>query len=612
MTKIKWSANVVSVAFKVRVALATIAIAITICAQWIAPASKFDSGNDWLRDHFARIAATAGPETRITIVDVDEGSLARLGPWPWPRARLADLLENLIGPYGARGVALDMVFPQPMDTPGDARIGALAQHGPVVLAQTLAYDSVTQSPLRVGTLSGGAQTSRHVDALIANGFVANQNAWSGAQHVGNIGFVPDSDGIIRRLPMWSRFGGKEYPSLTLSLFNCCSGHVSQEVESVLRVPFARSYSAYTVVPAASVLEMSAPRDVIKDRLVLLGSSTLSLGDRVATPLDASTSGVLVHAEMLSYLLDLQSGHAPAPWPGRWIACAFAGISVLISVYCLPRLSALVNVGILALGTLVWTVLAYHIVPHDSYFSTSSPILTNLFLLGVAVPFDWQMTQRKSRKLLGTLNQYVAKAVVDELLRRDLKDPLAPVQCQVTTLIADMEAYTTHVESLPIEDAANLTRDFLACLTEPVLTNQGTLDKFTGDGLVAFWGAPLPVSDHADLALDAAVQMLREVRAFNAGRKRHGKAPVRLRIGVESGLAMAGDFGSASRGIYTAVGDSVNVASRLEDLARNFPYDLIIGAGTAEIAQRHKLKSLGKVMLRGREKATEVFTLEKSP
>jgi adenylate cyclase len=176
------------------------------------------------------------------------------------------------------------------------------------------------------------------------------------------------------------------------------------------------------------------------------------------------------------------------------------------------------------------------------------------------------------------------------------------------LIADMEGYTTQVEALSAEQAAQLTRDFLDCLTGPVLENRGTLDKYTGDGLVAFWGAPLPISDHADLALDAAHEILLRVRSFSEARTRAGHAPLRVRIGIESGEAMAGDFGSAMRSIYTAVGDSVNVASRLEQVARDYPYDIIIGQGTKALAQRHTLILLGEVMLRGKEKATTIYSM----
>ena len=143
----------------------------------------------------------------------------------------------------------------------------------------------------------------------------------------------------------------------------------------------------------------------------------------------------------------------------------------------------------------------------------------------------------------------------------------------------------------------------------MLDKHGTLDKYTGDGLVAFWGAPLPNADHADLALDAAEEILREVARFSRQRVLAGHAPLRVRIGIESGLAMAGDYGTAFRSIYTAVGDSVNTASRLEQAARDFPHDVIIGEGTVQRSQRHRFALLGERLLRGKEKPIKLYTLE---
>jgi adenylate cyclase len=599
--------------------IAAVAVLLTVWTQLLPVATESYFANEWLRDRFVRAHASTEPETRLVVVDIDEISLAELGPWPWPRERIATLLEHLLADYGARGVALDFVFPEAADGDGDARMAALAEYGPLVLAQ--AFDFGGNNPVRVGKLAGGAPLARANGAVAASGYIANHGGLVRAAHTGNIGLIPDKDGMIRRLPMQTRFDARAYPTLSLALLGCCGGGAPAMASApaptgaltsgngLRRVPFSRNWDAYTVVGASDVIGMRLPEKFVKDKLVLVGSSALGLLDRVATPLAPSTSGMQVHAAALTALLDIQAGAAPRAWPGAAIAILFATLVSLMAAYTFPRLSALSNVAILGAASAVWLGLAWLIAPHDAVFSTTGPLLSNLFLLAAAVPFAWQQAQRESRQLLGTLRQYVADAVVDELLRSDLKDPLAPTQRPVTTLIADMEGYTRHVESLPVEQAAQLTRDFLNCLTGPVLAQHGTLDKYTGDGLVAFWGAPLPIDDHADLALDAALAIVAEMKIFNRDRAALGLAPVRVRIGIESGIAMAGDFGSKSRSIYTAVGDSVNVASRLETLARDLPYNVIIGPGTAQIARRHKLFLLGETMLRGKEKNTTLYTLD---
>lgn len=594
-----------------RVAIPLATAALAIWSQWLAaPSALF--GDDWLRDRFVRMHASEVPETRILVVDIDESSLSRM-PWPWPRERLADLVETLVAD-GARGVALDILQEKAADPAGDARMAMLARHGPVVLAQLFDFNR-RSLPLRAGRLTGG--TAQPPGAAVpAHGYIANHAGLAQAAHLGNIGIEPDADGVLRRVPMYAYFEGKRYPTLARALFDCCAGGKPLPPEmagqaGMMRVPYSRNWSAYTVATASQVLDRAVPADWVDGSLVLIGSSSLSIGDRVATPLNPSTAGLLVHAAMLSTLLDSQAGTAAAPLPGRLIALMFTLAVIALVAHTLPRLSAALNVTLLGLSALAWLSLAYALGPHDAQFSMAGPLLCMLLLLAAGVPFHWQLTQYNSRRLLGTLRQYVATAVVDELLRSNLKDPLAPRQLEVTTLIADMEGYTTQVESLPVEEASKLTTDFLDCLTRPVLERRGTLDKYTGDGLVAFWGAPLPNAEHADLALDAAHAILREVALLSEARVRDGKAALRVRIGIESGWAMVGDYGTAFRSIYTAVGDSVNTASRLEQAARDFPHDVIIGEGTVRYARRHHFTLLGERLLRGKEKAINLYTLDKT-
>jgi adenylate cyclase len=607
-----------------RAAIALAAVLLTVFAQWGAgrDLSLFGNsfgitslGSEILRDQFIRWRATTAPEPRILVVDIDEASLAAEGPWPWSSSRIADLVEILLSRYEARGVALDIVRPKASDAEGDMRLAALATHGPLVLGQMFDFDyeGKRPAPLREGVPAGAFPQLRS-QARQADGYIANHAGFGGARHVGNMGFVPSPDGVLRHVPLVTRFGGRDYPALSLALVDCCSGASLPALPDAahMRIPFTRDWEAFTIASATDILHEAIDPASAKGRLVLVGSSSLGLGDRVTTPHAAKRPGLGVQAEILSSLLDRQEGKTPAPWPGGMIACAFALLSALLATHAFPRLPAWASVALLGGVSVLWLGVAYLVAPHDPQFSTTAPLATNLFLLAVAVPYQWQLAQRRSRRLLGTLQQYVAPSVVRELLRSDLEDPLAPRQLDVTTLIADMEGYTTQVESLSMEESARLTREFLDCLTGPVIATRGTLDKYTGDGLVAFWGAPLPIEQHADLALDAAHAIVERVAALSAAREAQGHPPLRARIGIESGPAVAGDFGTTFRSIYTAVGDSVNTASRLEQAARDFPHDVIVGAGTVERSRRHAFIALGERRLRGKGKATALYTPKDIP
>ena len=207
-----------------RVLIAVVAVVLSAWMQWLQPSSNSYFADEWLRDYFVRLHVSDEAERRIVVVDIDEASLATAGPWPWPRARLAALLESLLSDYGARGVALDMVLSERADSDGDLRLAMLAQHGPVVLAQAFDYSS-RSAPLRVGALAGGAPVSGF-PALVANGFVANHSGLAQATKVGNIGFVPDEDGMLRRLPMRTVFEGREYASSTWRFHRECPSTVA--------------------------------------------------------------------------------------------------------------------------------------------------------------------------------------------------------------------------------------------------------------------------------------------------------------------------------------------------------------------------------------------------
>jgi adenylate cyclase len=569
--------------------------------------------NEWLRDAFLRLQVSTAPEPRILVVDIDEASLGELGPWPWPRERLAHLVEILLTRYAARGVALDILLPAASNTEGDMRLALLAAHGPLVPAQAFDFDFAGNRPQPVLDGYLGGAIAGQAGGVPATGFIGNFPGLARAPHVGAIGFIPDADGALRHVPLVTRFGGKAYPALGLALVNCCTGRPPLAIENagLMRIPYTRDWRAYTVVSAGDILAQRIAPEGASERLVLIGSSSLGMGDRVSTPLAANRPGLGVQATILSALLDRQEGKQPAPWPGRLIACLFALASCIACTLAFPRLSAANCVLLLGASSALWLGVAYIVAPHDPVFAPVGPLGTNLFLLAVAVPYGWQQAQRRSRHLLQTLRQYVAPAVVEQLLRSEEEDPLRPRRCDVTTLVADMEGYTSQVETLPVEAAATLTRDFLDCLTGPVIDHQGTLDKYTGDGMMAFWGAPLPQAEHADLALDAARAIQVRVDELSASRVRQGYQPLRVRIGIESGAAMAGDFGTMFRSIYTAVGDGVNTAARLEQVARDFTHNVIIGPGTVERSRRHRFLALGERLLRGKERATPLYTFEPS-
>lgn len=598
----------------IRIAIVFLACCLAIFLEWQRPelVNRFDEG---LRDAFLRLTADSTPENRITVIDINEESIAEIGPWPWSREHVADLVEILFASYNARAVGLDIVFPEHGDPAGDARLAALAVNAPLTLAQIFDYTPRSQS-LLLGVPAGGQPVSAAAFPVAAHGYIANHRGLEGARCVGNIGYSPDSDGILRRIPALTRFQQKDYPDFASALLACGDAQgtatdipARKNFQGLWRIPYRLALNAYSVIPASAILLETAPKELVSGRYVLVGSSALGQGDRVSTPLAPLSAGVMVHAASVSALLDLVEGVPITPNPGSYVPVLWVFASTIVAMFYLARLSVWGNL-LLALCLLAsWLLVAIWGIRGGAEWSISSPLLVFLLFLLAAVHHEWRESRRKVLRLIDTFSHYVAQPVLDEIIRSGLTYSLKPTLREVTVLIADMEGYTRTTSSLSLEDAAQLTKGFLDCLTRPVLEHAGTLDKYSGDGLVAFWGAPLPCPEQADSAVSAALDILSEVDNFNRERAKRGFLPVRARVGIESGQALVGDLGTPFRSTYTAVGDCINYASRLEATARDLPTQLVIGAAANAKLKSHSTYSLGVIALRGTETRIEVFSVK---
>ena len=266
---------------KVRYCITVVALLLAVLTQWLGTAGQPFAPNEWLRDQLIILHNTDAPDPRILVVDIDEASLTALGPWPWPRDRLADLAEILLTHYSARGVAFDILLPEAGSVSGDQRLALLSQHAPLVLAQSFDYSTSRPQPLREGQLAA-AYRGAPPAAVPATGYLANHAGLAAARHVGNIGFIPDADGALRRLPLYTSFEGGYYPALALALIQCCNKptELPATAPTWMRIDYQRDWSAYTVVSAADILAQRIDPASASARLVLVGSSSLGIGDRV--------------------------------------------------------------------------------------------------------------------------------------------------------------------------------------------------------------------------------------------------------------------------------------------------------------------------------------------
>ena len=591
---------------------------------------------NFLLDRYQRATQKSAPETRVVVIDIDETSLAALGRWPWPRTRLADLVRTLFDDYGAAGVAIDMMLPEPADREGDAALARLARDKPFVLAQAFDFGERSQ-PLKVGVPAAGFAGRRAPDGLEwprATGFIANHAGLAQAPCAGHVSFRPDADGVIRRIPPLVRWQERDYTLLAVALLRCASRSQSQpdalalgwrrfaiaaapelrlalpvDHDGEYAIPFRYSSDAFSVIPAVEIIEHVAPRELLGNALVLVGSSSLGLADFVATPLAPVVPGVMVQAQIVASLLDSIAAEPAAPplggaLPWIWIAASIALLALLVM-----RAQVLATLGLLFVLAVGWLVIVFMWYPPALAQPALAPFIAYAVILVVGAPLEWYFAQEAGRRLYDAFKDYVPPAVLEELVAHSHTDALAIQRREITVLFADIEDYTALGESLPPERFAALTQEVLEALTRTVHDSGGTLDKYMGDALMAFWGAPLPVADHADRALDAALDMHRTLRELNQSLSARGLPPVRVHIGVNTGEAVVGDLGTRFRRAYTAIGDCVNLSARLQALAREQDRPLLVGAATARGSRRHRLISAGSFMLRGRVREEAIFEAE---
>ncbi len=596
-----------------------------ITLQWLpSPVQLVWALEHLVKDRLILLNVSEQPEDRIVVIDIDEASLAAIAPWPWKRSTVADLVETLVSDYRVRGIGLDVVFPAQADALGDQRLAALAQNAPLTLAQ--AFDFVPRQPaiqtgqpvLQALPATTQAMASQLTTPPMATGYIANHAGLRDARCVGNIGIRPDADGQVRSVPLFAQWQQGYSPLLPLAMLQCGQGNlkvaegwgfaVALIPASPWEVPYSRSWNAYTVIAAQDILQRTVDPETLRNRWVLVGSSALGLNDRATTPLGAAVAGVMVHAAVLTSLLDRTAQPHALPWAplGQTIAAAWILLSLGLCLWVLGRWRAWTLLPLTVACTVAWLWAAAWLMRQQLGFSVISPLLAYL-LLFFLIPIEWWLTQRDEGRLLRTFASYVAPSVLRQMLRQGVDQPLVPRYCEITVLSADMQNYSGLTTSGSLEDAAELTREFLQCLTDPLLAQQGTLDKYTGDGLVAFWGAPIPMHNHADRAIKAALEMVESVRAWNLLRRAQGKPMARVRIGIESGNALVGDLGTRFRRTYTAVGDCINSASKLQNAGKQYNHDIIVGAQAARRVTVFDLTEIGVASLAGHSQSLTLFS-----
>jgi len=619
-----------------------LAILVWLGGAWSVPGFYGRIESDFL-DSLTRWEVSRSPalqtENRITIIDIDEASLEAFGSWPWPRSLTAQLILQTMEHYQAKALGLDIIFPDSTHAADDLALQKALHLPGVVLAQAFDLNPIGEPP-QTGYLAGGqsvSQSTHMPSGVKASGYVANQKSLveavqstDGVKCVGHITPSSSQDGVVRHLAPWIHYQEQRYPMLATTLLRCARGgwrDGSNQMPSTQafyleqeqwRVVWPKAITSYTVVSAKEVLTKQVDVSLLKDRYVLLGSSALGIGDRVATPLAPWLPGVMVHAQTLSFILDhpaafaSQDASMPTSLGGdaRWVAWLFTMVLGVLICWTLFKSNLAWALMVALLGSLLWLMMA--VLAHQSLWSTAwiLPWTMVFFMSLLYVPMEWVIVQAKNQMNMRRLGAYLAPTVVKRLLSEGGASNLSPKRATITILFVDVANYTALSETLSPEILSGLTQAILSELTQAVHDQAGTLDKYMGDAVMALWGAPLEQVDHADRAIACALDMqVRITKRNQEWQSQYGLSEeITVRIGINTGEVVVGEMGSAIRRTYTAIGNSVNIAARLQEQAKIWQHPVLLGEACARASVAYEVILLGPLTLRGKHHPEMIYSL----
>lgn len=597
----------------------------------------------------------------VTIVDIDEQSIRKHGQFPWPRSLLAELV-NRLRQMGAVVIAFDVVFPEPdrlnpdlaanafvgLDDDIRARLKALPSNDQVFA------DAIRRTRVVVGE-SGLPYVVRALDAALPvtglatlggepqpfmlnfPGLLRNVDVIEqAAAGRGIFSLRNERDGIVRRVPMLMLTQGVTMPSLSFEMLRVASGadtilvksdragirsiavrglEIPTDRNSQLWVHFAK-HDPSIYVSAADILDGTAPPQTIARKLVLVGTSAVGLLDVKTTPLDASIPGVEVHAQVLESALARTVLSQPNYAHGAEILVAMAVGALVIWLAPLFGPITLVVLGAIFAGLLIG-ISWYFYSAHRLLIDFTYPLLSTTLIYLVLIFSNFVREQAQRRRIRSAFSQYLSPALVAELAQSPEKLRLGGEEREMTVMFSDVRGFTTIAESYKHDPhgLTTLMNRFLTPLTNAIIDRKGTIDKYMGDAIMAFWNAPLDDDAHEINACHAALDMLDKVEALNQARADeaahggHVYIPLNVGIGLNTGLCVVGNMGSDLRFDYSVLGDSVNLASRLEGQSKQYGFPIIVGSKTALAAKdRFAILELDFIMVKGKTEPEVIYAI----
>ncbi len=614
-----------------------------------------------LRSHQAGVMSEP-----IVIVNVDEASLSELGRWPWPRSLLADVVDRLFDDYGIRALGFDFLLPDAGNLDALHVLDELVADSRFE-EQGLKNALTTRRAQwdHNGKLAKALRNRNVVLGFVFKDFVPEgEPAGNGALpeplalprvalpyieatgHTGILehllqpgvtaGFVSnpsiDEDGVVRRAPLLMAYDGKLYPSFSLALARAALGSSTLDLRFAgdearpspryfeglelgarlvplderlnALIPYRGRTGSFPYLSFVDVLHGRAPFDALFDKVVLIGTTAAGLPDLHTSPVGPRFAGVEIHANLLQGLLEGRIHASPLYLRGLESLMLIA-LAILVTLLSgLPLTAG--TLGMAGLGLVLhWaSVTAWTDLRLDLPLASSTVLAATLFAIQFLIVSARQVVQRNA--LVRVFGQYVPRDVARELNRDSGSLSLDGESRDMSVLFSDVRGFTAIAEGLQPQELTRLMNAFLSPITEVIHRHRGTIDKYMGDAVMAFWGAPLQDTRHAHHAVSAGLKMIRALEALQPQFQARGWPELKIGIGINTGKMHVGNMGSTFRVAYTVLGDAVNLGSRLEGLTKNYGVQLIVSETTATQAQAFSYRELDMVRVKGKAEPVRIY------
>ncbi|MBB4188089.1 CHASE2 domain-containing protein [Sinorhizobium terangae] len=607
-------------------------------------------------DEYQRIKPRAYENMPVRIVDIDEASLKELGQWPWPRDRIAALV-NRLSEMGASAIAFDILFAEPdrlsprnvvrdvagidpsllRQLPDNDEIFAEAiANRPVVLGFGISNEGSYRPPVKAGFAFTGESPFGAPPRLDAATPLRPQLE-ANATGLGHISLNPGAtSSVVRAVPLFLSDGEQLYPNLALEALRVAQGAstyvlaAAPDVADTLTdakigdfvVPvtaagelwlYVSPDRAERYVSARRVLDPAGPAPevmaAIEGSIVFIGTSAAGLQDIRTTALGQNVPGVSLHAQTVEQIL---SGHflSRPDWADglEILSIAVAGsLLVVLTTFVSPAVALVCGLLITVLALVAsWLAFLYG----GLLFDPLAPIVSASITHFAATAFRFLVTDRERRAVRRAFGQYLSPSLLYRIEHTRDALRLGGDDRELTVMFVDVRNFTEISERLAPTAVVGFLNTLLDALSRHVIANEGTLDKFIGDSIMAFWNAPVDVADHPGKAVRAALGMRETMARLNADDafgfgKEHNVA---IGVGIHTGIACVGNMGAEAHFNYSAVGDTVNIAARIESSCKDVHFDILVSEETAKVLPGHALLEAGMLALKGKSSRTRLFAV----